>query len=219
MTNFHNILFDLDGTLTDPKIGITSSVQYSLKKFGIIEPELEKLTVFIGPPLWESYKCYYGFNEEITNLAVKYYREYYSDKGIFENEIYNGIKELLVKLNDEKFSVYIATSKPTIYAKQIADYFEISNLFRSIEGSELDGKLSNKVELIKHILGKHNLNKDETIMVGDRKHDIIGAKENRIKSIGVGYGYGSQKELEDSNANYYVNSVNELSELLLRKSV
>ena len=179
MNHIKSILFDLDGTLTDPRIGITKSVQYSLTKLGISEPELEKLIVFIGPPLRDSYKKYYGFSEDKTNEAVQYYREYYAGKGIFENEIYTGIKELLIALNERRSNLYVATSKPTVYSKRIAEHFTIIDYFKSVEGSELDGKKSDKAELIKYILDKYGIKNEETIMIGDREHDIIGARKKR----------------------------------------
>jgi len=217
MIKFHNILFDLDGTLTDPVIGITKSVQYSLEKLGIIEPNTEKLIGFIGPPLWESYKRYYGFDDSKSNLAVRYYREYFGAKGIFENVPYDGIEDILSKLNVKKRNVFIATSKPAVYSRRIAEHFDMTKYFVSIEGSELDGRLSNKVELIKHIMEKYNINQEETIMIGDREHDIIGAKNNGIQSIGVGYGYGTKEELKKAGATYYVESVNELKMLLMNE--
>ena len=214
-SRYNNILFDLDGTLTDPKVGITKSVCYSLSKFGIIENDSDKLTMFIGPPLWESFSKYYDFNKAQANEAVSYYREYFSEKGIFENEIYDGIENLLSELCKNKMNVILATSKPKVYASRILEYFNISKYFAGIEGSELDGRLSNKSELIGHILKEYSIAKSDALMVGDREHDIIGAVNNKIDSVGVGYGYGTEKELKDAGATYYVESVKKLKVLII----
>lgn len=218
MMTIRNVLFDLDGTLTDPKVGITRSVQYSLAKLGIEEADAEQLTAFIGPPLWESYEKYYGFDEAKANSAVSFYREYFSREGIFENSLYDGIEALLSRLNERGLRLFIATSKPTVFSTRIAEHFGIAKHFESIEGSELDGRLSNKAELIAHILEKRGLEGEETIMVGDREHDIRGAKANGLESAGVGYGYGSREELEKAGATYFAGTVAELEGLLLRLS-
>jgi phosphoglycolate phosphatase len=211
---YSTVLFDLDGTLTDPRIGITKSVQYALAKMGIVENDLDSLTTFIGPPLWDSFRRYYSFDEDRSDAAVKYYREYFSETGIFENELYDGIVELLVELGRSRVTVRMATSKPAVYAVRIADHFDIAKYFASIEGSELDGRLSNKGELIRHILSKYRLERARTVMVGDREHDILGAKSNAIDSIGVGYGYGTREELEAAGSTRYAGSIKELAEIL-----
>jgi phosphoglycolate phosphatase len=195
---FKQILFDLDGTVTDPKVGITNSVKYSLVKFGINETDVNKLVQFIGPPLQNSYKDIYGFSESDSKLAVDYYREYYSDKGIFENELYPGIEELLTHLENKNKTIILATSKPTIFAERILAHFKISCFFKHVIGSNLDGTMTDKTELIKYILDMKLHLPDQTIMIGDRKYDIIGANNNNIKSIGVGYGYGSLQELKEA---------------------
>jgi len=216
---YKNILFDLDGTLTDPKVGITKSVIYALSKFNIIENDAELLKSFIGPPLATSFERYYGFTTEQCNNAIKYYREYFSETGIYENTIYSGIENILKELKKLKIQLIVATSKPTIYAKITTDYFKITKYFKHIEGSQLDGKYSDKSELLENILNTYNLNPNKSIMIGDREHDIIGAKNNQIDSIGVGYGYGSKEELTKSGSKYYVNSVSDLADLLLEKNV
>jgi phosphoglycolate phosphatase len=197
-----NILFDLDGTLTDPYSGITNSVKYALNKFDIIEENKTKLKLFIGPPLEKSFLEYYNFDKNDAKTAVEYYREYFSEKGIYENNLYEGIDTVLNELNIRNKNCIIATSKPEIFANQITEYFNINNYFKYIVGSNLDGTLSEKEDIIKYIIEKYNLNKDETIMVGDRKYDIIGANKNGIDAIGVLYGYGTKEELEKENPKY-----------------
>jgi len=213
-----SILFDLDGTLTDSGPGITKGVQYALKKFNINITDLTSLRRFIGPPLTDSFSKYYQFDLNKANQALQYYREYYSEIGIFENNIYYGINELLGELQSKNISLYIATSKPTIYARKVCDYFDISKYFVDIQGSDLNENLSNKTKIIKLVMQKNKLINDETIMIGDREHDVIGAKNNNIKCIGVGYGYGSENELLESGAFLYVNNVDELAEIILGKN-
>ncbi|AJA48256.1 5'-nucleotidase [Clostridium pasteurianum DSM 525 = ATCC 6013] len=212
--NYNTILFDLDGTLTNPKVGITKSIQYALKYFGIFESDLENLNKFIGPPLKDSFKKYYNFSDVDANNAVEKYREYFSDKGIFENKLYNGIVELLNKLYNKDKNLIIATSKPKIFAERILTYFNIDKYFTFVAGSNLDGTLSRKGEVISHALEVCKCEKDNVIMVGDRKYDIIGAKEIKIHSIGVLYGYGSYEELKKEQPEYIVKDINGLSQIL-----
>lgn len=210
---YSNILFDLDGTLTDPKVGITKSVQYALRKFGIAA-ELDELVPFIGPPLQGSFMEFYGLCDEDSRKAVKYYRDYFSESGIYENEIYSEIETLLQEIKGKSATLIIATSKPTLFAKQILDHFGIAKYFDVIMGSHLDGSLSDKTELIGHIISAYNVDKQKSVMIGDRKHDILGAKNCGIESIGVGYGYGTKEELLEAGATKYVKSVYELREYL-----
>jgi phosphoglycolate phosphatase len=210
--NYCNVLFDLDGTLTDPYLGITNSVKYALGKFEIIEENVEKLKSFIGPPLDKSFIEYYGFDKDTSKKAVEYYREYYSLKGIYENKLYKDVKNVLKHLENK--NCIIATSKLKKFAIEIIHNFKINNYFKYIVGGNLDGTLSEKDEIIKYILEEYKLNKTETIMVGDRKYDIIGANRNGIDSVGVMYGYGSQKELEESKATYYCKNVTDLINIL-----
>lgn len=207
---YKNILFDLDGTLTDPKVGITKSVQYALKKFNIKADNLDELISFIGPPLADSFMEFYGFSEEQAKKAIDYYREYFREQGIFENQIFDGIKELLGNLNSQERTLILATSKPTIFAKKILEHFGIYKYFDFICGSNLDGTRSDKTEIIGYILQEMNLNKEETVMIGDRKFDIIGASNNQIASIAVGYGYGSEEELREFGPTHFVTTVEEL---------
>ena len=218
LNTIKSILFDLDGTLTDSGPGITKGVQYALKKFNIYISDLTSLRKFIGPPLTDSFIKYYQFDLEKANLALQYYREYYSEIGIFENDLYYGINELLEKVKLKSINLYLATSKPTVYARKVCDYFDISKYFVDIQGSDLNENLSNKTKIIELIIQKYKLINNETIMVGDREHDVIGANNNNIKCIGVGYGYGSETELLESGAFLYANNVDELVEIILGKN-
>lgn len=209
------ILFDLDGTLTDPKIGITKSVQYALAKFNICEPDLDKLIPFIGPPLIEFFMEFYGLDDAEAHLAVTYYREYFTETGIYENAVFPGIKELLTQLSADNKQLIMATSKPTIFAEQIANHFDIVDFFALIVGSNLDGSRIHKTEVIDYILSTiPQIPREKVVMVGDRKHDIIGAQNNNIDAIAVAYGYGTTEELQKAIPTYIAQSVNELSLLL-----
>lgn len=207
---YSTLLFDLDGTLTDPKIGITRSVAYSLQKMGFPSLDLDSLVHFIGPPLRDSYKKYYNLDDAGSETAIAYYREYFSETGIFENSLYPGIDTLLGSLLERSVRLFVATSKPTIYARKICEHFAISRYFVDIEGSHLDGTLSNKKELIAYMEKKHHLNRSTTLMIGDREHDILAAKGNGIDSVGVGYGYGSRTELESAGATFYAPTIEDL---------
>ena len=210
------ILFDLDGTITDPKEGITKSVAYALSKFGIKVDSLNELCKFIGPPLKDSFIEYYNFNDDEAEKAIKYYREYFSDRGIYENQVYKGFEDILISLKENNKVLIVATSKPTIFAQKILEHFNLRKYFSFVSGSNLDGTRVKKSEVIQYALERNNI-KDlsEVIMIGDRKHDVYGAKEIGIESIGVLYGYGDYKELYDSGANYIVNNVEELRKLIM----
>lgn len=207
------VLFDLDGTLTDPMIGITKSVQYALKRYGIIETDLWNLTKFIGPPLKESFISFYGLTEEEGEKAVEYYREYYSPTGIFENRVYDGMEELLKTLKEKEWTLCVATSKPEKYAKQILEHFGLESYFDFVGGALMNGR-TDKAEVIAYVLKEMNAKKKETVMVGDREHDILGARKNGLDSIGVLYGYGNAEELQRAGANRIVKDVLELKEVL-----
>lgn len=210
------ILFDLDGTLTDPMVGITKSVKYALEKFNINVDTLEELCKFIGPPLKDSFMDFYNFSEEEAERGVEYYRERYSTKGIYENLVYEAIELLLKKLKENNKVLIVATSKPTVFAKQIIEHFELNEYFNYTCGSNLDGTRSKKAEVIEYALNAAGVkDKSEAIMIGDRKHDIIGAKSLNIDSIGVLYGYGNVEELKSSGADYIVENVESLERLLI----
>jgi len=205
------ILFDLDGTITDPKIGITKSAQYALSKFDIHIEDLDSLESIIGPPIHNTFSEKYNFSVEKTELAVAYFREYFSKKGLFENKPYPGIKRTLKDLKKSGYRLAIATSKPTIFAERILDHFNLSQYFEFIVGASLDKTRINKSDIILECIKLFNDNSNERyVMIGDREHDIIGAKKVGIKSIGVLYGYGSKNELVAAGANRIIDNHNEL---------
>ncbi len=213
---FAYCFFDLDGTITDPRIGITSSVAYALEKYGISVEDKDELTTFIGPPLHESFCKYFGFSNMAAYDAVDKYREYYKAQGIFENDLYDGMADLLRDLQKAGTKVVMATSKPEVFARQIAEYFHIDAYFSCITGSELDGTRVAKDEVIACAMQRMGMQDAcDAIMIGDRMHDIVGAKKNSMESVGVLYGYGSRQELEDAGAGRIVGSVAELRTLLL----
>lgn len=210
------LLFDLDGTLTDPGVGITKSVKYALDYFNIHTQNLKEHYRFIGPPLLQSFMKYYGFSEEQAQTGVEKYREYFRDTGIFENEPYQGIDRLLDCLSKAGRRLIVATSKPKVFADRILERFNLMQYFDMVCGSELDGTRVNKGEVIRYALDKAGIvDLGKVIMIGDREHDIIGAKEAGIDSIGVLFGYGSYDELHGAGATYIVDTVEELKNLLL----
>ncbi|MBQ7288336.1 MAG: HAD family hydrolase [Clostridia bacterium] len=212
---YNTVLFDLDGTLTDPAEGIVNSVLYALNKVGIIERNREKLLKFIGPPLTESFSDYYGFSSAEAVRAVDDYREYYSDKGIFQNQLYPGIPELLTTLKNNGKTIALATSKPEVYAKQILKHFDIDAYFDFVGGCLLDGTRVKKGDVIRYTCQALKISKpDAVIMVGDREHDVLGAKANGLPCIGVLFGYGSREELENAGASFLVSTVKELGSIL-----
>ncbi|MBS6194448.1 MAG: HAD-IA family hydrolase [Clostridiales bacterium] len=206
------ILFDLDGTLTESGEGITKCVQYALGKLGIEENDLDRLRCFVGPPLKEQFMAYAGLDDEQAEQAVEYYRERYTTVGIFENHLYPKIPELLevLKINDKILGV--ATSKPEKFAKQILEYFNIEQYFQVIVGSEMDGKRTNKAEVIEEALNRLQMQeeRDKILMVGDKEHDVLGATSCGIRCVGVTYGYGSREELEEAGAVYIADTVEDL---------
>jgi len=209
------ILFDLDGTLTDSKPGIINSIRYTLNKMKINENNVN-LELMIGPPLSESFEKYYGLDNETARYAVSVYREYYAIKGIFENKVYQGIPELLEKLKNNDKTLACVTSKAAFYAEQILKHFNLSQYFTRLVGSNMDLTCTHKTDLIKlalsHFLENHN---SDFVMIGDRVDDIIGAKKNKVVSIGVLYGYGSEQEIKSAQPDYVVKSVEELERQIL----
>ena len=190
-------LFDLDGTLTDPKAGITRSVQYALDKLGRRVPEPDELTWMIGPPIFTGFAELLGGTEDVQD-AVRLYRERYSDVGLFENEVYAGIPALLQDLREKDVRLYVATAKLQAFALRILDHFDLSRFFDGVYGSEPDNRNADKRDLIRHILEQERFDPAGAAMIGDRKHDAIGAKANGLASIGVTWGYGSRQELIDA---------------------
>lgn len=209
------ILFDLDGTLTDPKPGITKSVQYALAKLGIDEPNLENLVPFIGPPLLKAFKEFYHLDDERATLALQYYRDRFATVGLYENAVFPGIKSMLAQLKKQGKVLIVATSKPTVFSIKIIEHFGLQDYFQAVIGSNLDGTRVEKGDVIEFALselGQVDLSK--IIMVGDRKHDVIGAKNNGIDVVAITYGYGSLTELNEADPNYICNTVQELHDFL-----
>ena len=206
-------LFDLDGTITEPKEGITKCVQYSLKSFGIEENDLDKLECFIGPPLHKSYQMFYGFSEEDAFVAVNKYRERYNDIGIYECNLYEGIETAIRYIYENDGVVCLATSKPEVYAIRLLEHYGLDKYFKCITGSLMDGGRTEKAEVIEEVFNRLNVSEDDKkdcIMIGDRLHDIVGAKLMGIESIGVEYGYAVDGELAEAGATYIVNDTKEL---------
>lgn len=212
---YKNIIFDLDGTITDSKPGIVKGVQYALHCYGVDEPDLDKLTSFVGPPLYQSFMDYLGCPEDEAKEVVECYREYYAETGLYENAMYEGVEALLYALKEKGYRLLIASSKPRLYVKRILSYFRVMRYFDIVEGSELDSKRTDKAELLSYVLEKWNLKADECIMVGDRKHDILGAKANGMDSIAVGYGYGSEDELSKAGPTHFFSTIEEVKNFFL----
>ena len=216
MAKYKYLLFDLDGTLTDSAEGITNSVAYALEKFGIVTEDKSTLNVFVGPPLVDAFMNFYGFSEDDAHKAVAFYRERFRDIGIFENSVYDGIIELLERLSSDGFELIMATSKPEEFAKRIATHFDFEKYFSHIVGATFDGKISTKTDVINHALSRAGItDKSAVIMIGDRHHDMEGAAEVGVDSIGVLYGYGDRAELEKANATYIAKTVNDIRKFLI----
>ena len=206
-----NLLFDLDGTLTDPFTGITKCISYALDMLDRALPPGESLRWCIGPPLKDSFaKLLAADDDALAERAVAFYRERFGTVGLFENEVYDGIPEVLEALQKNGHTLYVATSKPVVYAERIIDHFGLHRYFKCIFGSELDGTRSDKTSLISYILQRELIAPSETSMIGDREHDIIGAKENGIYGFGVLWGYGTKDELENSGAHTFFKTPGEL---------
>jgi len=200
MTGFGNtistLFFDLDGTLTDPREGITRCIQYGAEQVGRPCPPRGELLKYIGPPLRWTFPDLFGTEDaELTDAAIRHYRQRYAEVGLFENEVYEGIPGLLGQLRDDGFKLYVVTSKPTIYAERIIRHFGLDKYFAGVFGPELDGRFDDKGELIAHLLQQLSIEPVATIMIGDRASDIEAGKSNRTRTLGVTYGFGSPEEL------------------------
>ncbi|MBO5048274.1 MAG: HAD-IA family hydrolase [Clostridia bacterium] len=205
------ILFDLDGTLIDSGLGITNSAMYALSKYDIHIENRESLRSFIGPPLIDSFMNTYGFSEEKAREAIEVYREYYGAKGVFEITVYDGLEALLAKLKNAGKTIILATSKYEFYALQILENIGFAKYFDFAVGSNQDGSRGTKAEIISYILESQNItDKSKVVMIGDRKHDIIGAKTLGIDSIGVLYGFGDREELETHGATHIAKNAEEI---------
>ena len=215
--NYESIFFDLDGTLTDPYIGITNSILFSLEYYPeIAKPQREALKPFIGPPLYASYMEFFGMDEPTACEAVEHYREYYRPKGVLECSLYDGITELLKNLKASGKKVYLATSKPEGFATQILEHFEIKQYFDGIYGSTLDGSRVKKEDVLAYALAESKSDPRLSVMIGDTVFDVTGALQNGLPCIGVSYGYGEKTKLSKAGAISVAHSANELKTLLLK---
>lgn len=215
MKNYSIILFDLDGTLTDSSQGIINAIVYALKKMGLNDYDMSLLKKFLGPPLHESFEKFFHFDKKKSLQAVEYYREYFSTKGLFENEVYDGITDLLKILKGNGKTLILATSKPQPFTDRIMQHFDLVKYFDFIAGSNMDTTRSKKAEVIEYAITECNIkDKSSVVMVGDRAEDMIGAQTVGIDSIGVEYGYGTFDELENAGATYIAKTVEELKSLL-----
>lgn len=229
---YHYVLFDLDGTLTDPKEGICKSVQYALHAQKIEEPDIDKLEPFIGPPLAESFREFYGMNEEQVKEAVAKFRERFETVGIYENELYPGMKEFLAGLQKKGIHLAVASSKPREFVEKILDHFEIRRYFEVVVGSEKDGRKAEKVDVIREVLsrlfsvaedrieeqGMEAIPTKDVLMVGDRKFDVLGAKAFALDCAAVSYGYAPEGELEKAGADYMTDNLEELWTIITGES-
>lgn len=204
---FTTILFDLDGTLTDPYLGITNSIMYALEKLGREIPPRERLLSFIGPPLYDEFRRKFGMDDAEAREAVRLYREYYPQKGLYENAVIDGAEQLLAVLKLRGKRVSLATSKPEPYAREILRYFGLLHYFDFVGAAQLDGSISTKSEVLRHVLTSLNVTAEECVLVGDRMHDIDGAHLVGMKCIGFLAGYGSRKELTEHGADYLADTL------------
>lgn len=211
---FDTILFDLDGTLTDPGIGITNSIAYALEQRGMPVPPREQLFRFIGPPLLEEFQKVYGVTEAEARELVAQFRVYFESRGIFENRMYDGIPEMLQRLRDHGCRLVLATSKPEVFAEQVLEHFSLRQYFTAVAGSTIDEGRTDKAEVIAYALDKLEA-AGRPLMVGDRRHDVVGAQANNIPCLGVLYGYGSRQELTEAGAVRLAETVEDVADLAL----
>lgn len=209
------VLFDLDGTLTDSGLGITKAAQYALKDQGIDEPDLSKLWFFVGPPLNVTFMERYGMDEQHMLKAVAKFREYYNPIGVFENKPYEGVEEMLKACHEAGLKIAIASSKPEVMVYKVLNHFKLTSYFDVIVGSELDGRRTDKNEVVEEALRKLMANADETAMIGDRCYDMVGAVNHDLMALGVTYGYGTYLELKNAGADKTFDTVEDLKNYLL----
>lgn len=208
---YSTILMDLDGTLTDPGLGITNSIMYALDKLGMPETDRTRLYRFIGPPLMEEMRKVYGLTEQEGYDALKYYREYFSVTGLFENEVYPGIPEVLAKIKETGRKLIVATSKPEIYTLQILEHFGLDRYFDFVSGSTMDNSRVQKKDIIAYAMERMAFSAEDALMIGDRRNDVEGAAANGMRSLGVLYGYGSYEELSEAGADYFAKTPEEIT--------
>ena len=214
-----NLLFDLDGTLTDPKVGITRSIQHALEELGEESPHADSLEWCIGPPLVHSFAQLLQTNDSNRlQQALHLYRERFSATGLYENVVYEGIPAMLAQLRQQGFQLFLATAKPRIFAERILHHFELDHYFSQCFGAELDGRFADKPSLIAHILEQTGVAPEETMMIGDRRYDLEGGQAHNLRTAAVTYGYGSMEELESIGADFFFHSPGELSNQLVTYS-
>ena len=211
-----NIFFDLDGTLTDSKEGIIKCIDYALEKLGYPVPKGFNINDCLGPPLRVSFRRLLNSNDEVLiERAVATYRERFSTIGLFENKVYPGIPELLSALHEKSLKLYVVTTKPKVFAGRIMEHFQLAHRFDAIYGTELNGRYDNKADLIEFILQNRKLRAEETVMIGDKREDIVAGKANRTKTIGVTYGYGSLQEITEAAPDGICGSPSEIQKLIM----
>lgn len=216
MKNKKYIFFDLDGTLTDPGLGITNSVMHALKYYNIEAESRESLYPFIGPPLVDSFMKYYGFTREQGIEAVEHYREYYRDRGVYEASVYEGIPELLLALKKEGKTLIVASSKPEEFVVRVLKHFDLYKYFDCVAGATMDSGRVKKDDIIAYAMEKFKINEsNDAIMIGDREIDVFGGKKFGMKTVGVLFGYGCLEELSAAGADVIVGSADELRRILL----
>ena len=198
MTRYQNYLFDLDGTLTDPGTGIKNSIRYALTRFGLPSLEETILDRFIGPPLLDSFVKYCGVSNEDSRTLLALYREYFADRGIYENTVYGEIPRMLTELRSRGAHLFLATSKPEPFAKRILEHFDLIRYFDFVGGSTMDETRTDKAEVIAYVLTETGIDPALSVMVGDRSYDIKGGTANGMDTVGVLYGYGNAEELSDA---------------------
>ncbi len=217
MKRYNHLLFDLDGTLADPSEGITKSIAYALDHLGISSPSLTALQSWIGPPIKQSLMDLYNLDEVAADRGVAKYRERFTDIGIYENKLFEGIPELLEAAKAQDYNIYLATSKPTVFAERILRYFKIDPYFNFVGGSGLDDSRPTKAHVIEHVMDQTDISADTALMIGDRKYDIIGGQTFQIDTVGVLYGFGDRTELEKAGATYIVDNIHELGDFLTKR--
>jgi phosphoglycolate phosphatase len=214
-TWYKHIIFDLDGTLSDSREGILNSYRYACEKLGIDVPEKDNLMSLIGPPLQKGFEDRFGLRGEAVGEAVKVFREYYSSKGLYENVLYDGMKELVQDLARAGACLYVATSKYDVFARQVMQYFQIDSCFADIAGADYEGRVT-KIDLISELLRRHGiLDPADVVMIGDTKYDVLAAAELEIDSVGVTYGFSTEAQMEELNPDYIARNVSELRRYLL----
>ena len=208
------LLFDLDGTLSDSAPGIIKSVHYALEALGAPIPSEDVLHKFLGPPLWESFPKYCNFDESTTIEAVRLYREYYANHGIYEQELYDGISDLIIALSNAEASLFVATAKPDMYAGKILEHMNLHHHFIDICGATADSSRADKTSIIGHVITKHGIDVEHSWMIGDKEHDIHGANAHNLRSIACLYGYGALQDITVSKPTHICASVQDVRNLL-----